>query len=265
MLRPPGQLAPPPPGAPSRVTSPVAGPTPPPPDSLPAARTRATSGSPAPAPAPAIPVAHPRSNPPPMSPDHPRRAAPAPPDQANHPPGAAPPDRPPRPGQAARQTAADAIPGAEWGGPSRGASRRGGRSGVLTGLSRTNAIRHGVGTSGRGAMSQVASAVMTLVRTPACRAAPSRCREGPIRSTAPHRGATLIPRADLSTWGSRLIRRWLHGLIRLRRHLPRQCQHNPRHRPVIHAASPHRLQTHPPRRTRAATKVRGHHGCLLEA
>ena len=76
-------------------------------------------------------------------------------------------------------------------------------------------------------MSQVASAIMTLVSTPTCRATPSRCRDGLIRSTAPHRsattgalpamstsprnrsittrsnrpiaGATLTPRADFST------------------------------------------------------------------
>ena len=177
-------------------------------------------------------------------------------------------------------------------GPSRGASRRGGRSGDFTGFSRTSTIRQNVGRRGRGAMSHVASTVMTLASTPTCRATTRRWRQGLIRSTAPHRGDTtgalpamsaiprsrritpgsrpiagarFISRAGPRTWGNRLIRRWLRSLICLRRHLPRQCQHNPRHRPVIHAALPHRYQAHLPRRARAATKVRGHHECLLEA
>jgi len=131
---------------------------------------------------------------------------------------------------------------------------------------------------------------MTLVSTPSGRAAPRRCRHGLVRSAAPHRGATmgtlpamsaspwsrsitrssrpiagtrLVPRADLCTWGSRFNRCWLHSLIRLCCHLPRQRQHDPRHRPVIHAAVPHRHQAHLPRRTRAATGMRGHHECLL--
>jgi len=79
---------------------------------------------------------------------------------------------------------------------------------------------------------------MTLVSTPACRAAPSRCRHRLIRSTAPHRGDTLTFRADPCTCGNRLNRCCLHSLIR--RHLPRQRQHNLRYRPVIHAALPHR-------------------------
>jgi len=79
----------------------------------------------------------------------------------------------------------------------------------------------------------------------------------------PIAGTRLAHRAGPNTWGSRLTDLWLRSLICLYRHLPRQSQHDPRHRPVIHAASPHRLQPHPPRRTRATTKVRGHHDCLL--
>ena len=176
-------------------------------------------------------------------------------------------------------------------GPSRGASRRGGGSSGLIRLGCTSVIRQGVGRSGEGAMSRVMSALMTLVSTPACQATLRRCRHRLIHSAARRRGATtstlpamsaspwsrsiitpgsrhiagarLAPRADSNTLGNRIIRRRLHSLIRLCRHLPRHCQHDPRHRPVIHAASPHRHQPHPPRRTRAATGIEGHHGCLL--
>lgn len=204
---PPRQLAPPPSAAPSPVPPRPAGPTPPPPDPPPAARTYATPDTPAPAHAPPRPTAHPHVTPVPRWPDRLRRAAPAPPDPANHPPGCAPPTPPPRPARAAEQTAVGATPEAELRGPSRGASRRGGGSGGLVGLSRTSAIRQSMGTSGRGAMSQVVSALMTLVSTPAYRATPRRCREGLIRSAAPRRGATTgtLPAMSASPWSRSII------------------------------------------------------------